>query len=189
MKRRLLIRGTAGLALGAAVGSALLYAAELPSYKVSAEQLQQTVARRFPLRYAVGGLLDLRMQTPQLSFLPESNRLGSQMVVQATGPALPRSYWGAFNLDFALRYERSDQSIRAHRLQVHSLHLSGLRPPYSELLDAYGPALAEQTLGEIVLHRLRPQDLALADAMGLEPGSITVTAQGLVIGFAAKQPR
>ena len=37
------------------------------------------------------------------------------------------------------------------------------------------------------MHRLRPQDLMLADGMGLEPGAITVTAKGLVIGFVTKQ--
>jgi hypothetical protein len=39
---------------------------------------------------------------------------------------------------------------------------------------------------EVVLHTLQPKDLALADVMGLQPGSITVTASGLVIGFVAK---
>ena len=59
----------------------------------------------------------------------------------------------------------------------------------AELLSAYRPAMAEQTLRDVVLHRLRPQDLALSDPMGFEPGSITVTPKGLLIGFVAKQPR
>jgi hypothetical protein len=189
MKRRFLLAVIAGLALGVSACSALPYPAGQPSYKVSAEQLQEALARRFPLRYSAGGLMDFNVQAPVLRFLPDVNRLGSQMVVQAQGPALRRQYTGAFDLDFGLRYEPSDQSIRAHQLQVHSLRLSGLPPQYNELLDAYGPRLAEQALGEIVLHRLRPQDLALADGMGLEPGSITVTSQGLVIGFIAKQLR
>ena len=45
-----------------------------------------------------------------------------------------------------------------------------------------------QSLRELVL-QLRPQDLALPDAMGLEPDSITVTPQGLVIGFVTKPLR
>jgi hypothetical protein len=40
---------------------------------------------------------------------------------------------------------------------------------------------------EVVLHTLRPQDLALADTMGFEPGDITVTADGLVIGFVPQR--
>ena len=107
----------------------------------------------------------------------------------AAGPALRNSYTGSFDVDFALRYEASDQSIRAHQLRFNSLRLSGLPPGPSALIEAYGPSLAEQTLQEVVVHRLRPQDLALADTLGLQPGTITVTATGLTIGFVTKQPR
>ena len=187
MKRRLLL--TLPLWLGAAAVTAAEAVPGQPSYKVSVEQMQQALAQRFPRRYPVAGLLDLNVQAPRLRLLPEQNRLGTEMVVQAAGPALRRSYNGAFDLDFALRYEASDQSIRAHQLRVNSLRFEGLPPRPSELLDAYGPALAEQTLQEVVLHTLQPKDLALADVMGLQPGSITVTAQGLTIGFVAKPPR
>jgi hypothetical protein len=189
MKRRLLLTLPMWLplGLGGALASAAAGAASQPSYKVSVGQMQQALAQRFPRRYPLAGLLDLNVQAPRLRLLPEQNRLGTEMVVQAAGPALRRSYTGAFDLDFALRYEASDQSIRAHQLHVNSLRFADLPPRPAELLDAYGPALAEQTLQEVVLHTLRPQDLALADVMGLQPGSITVTAQGLTIGFVAKQ--
>ncbi len=48
--------------------------------------------------------------------------------------------------------------------------------------------LAEQSLREVTLHQLRPQDTALFDGMGLQPGPITVTAQGLTVAFVNKQP-
>ena len=188
MKRRLLLTMPLWLSLGSAC-SALPSTGKQPGYTVSADQLQQAVAKRFPLRYPVGGLLDLNVQAPRLRLLPETNRLATDMVVQAAGPALRRSYTGAFELDFALRYEASDQSIRAHQLRVNSLRFPDLPPGPAELLNAYGPALAEQTLQDVVLHQLRPQDLALPDAMGLQPDSITVTPKGLVISFVNKPLR
>lgn len=187
MKRKLLLTLAIWTALGGAGLLVLPDARAQPSYTVSSEQLQEAVAQRFPMRYPVGGLLNLDLQAPRLRLLPDVNRLGTEMVVKAAGPALRRSYAGTFDLDFALRYEASDQSIRAHQLRVNSLRFAGLPPGPSELLDAYGPALAEQALQEVILHRLRPQDLMLADGMGLEPGAITVTAKGLVIGFVTKQ--
>ncbi len=189
MKRKSLLALAAWIALGGAGLLAPPAARAQPNYTVSAEQLQEAVAQRFPLRYPVGGLLDLTLQAPRLRLLPELNRLGTEMVVDAAGPALARSSTGTFDVDFALRYEASDQSIRAHKLRVNSLRLSGLPPGPSALLEAYGPAIAGQTLLEVVVHRLRPQDLMLADGLGLEPGAITVTAKGLVIGFVPKQPR
>ena len=188
MKRRLLLTAPLWLALSGAACSATPGAGQ-PSYKVSAGQLQEALARRFPRSYPLGGLLDLTVEAPHLRLLPEQNRLATDMVVLAAGPALGRSYTGALDLDFALRYEASDQSIRAYQLRVNSLRFADLPPGPSELLNAYGPKLAEQSLREVVLHHLKPQDLALPDTMGLQPGSITVTPQGLVIGFVNKTPR
>ena len=185
MHRRSLLKLTAWLATTAAATACASAAG--PSYRVSAEQLQEVLAQRFPLRYEVRGLFDFNVQAPRLRLLPQLNRIASAMAIEAAGPALRRSYAGEFDLDFGLRYEPSDQSIRAHSLRVHSLRLPGLPPQAAAVVEGYGSALAQQAFLEVVLHRLRPRDLALADAMGLQPGAITVTPQGLVVGFVNKQ--
>lgn len=158
----------------------------LPHYKVSAAQLQAAVAQRFPLRYPVAGLLNLDVQVPTLRLLPAVNRLGALMVVQAAGPALNRSHQGTLDVEFALRYEAADRTVRAHQLRFVRLAFPSLQPGVVAMLNTYGPALAERTLLEVVLHTLRPQDLALPDTLGMQPGSITVTNEGLTIGFVPK---
>jgi hypothetical protein len=188
MKRRLLLLAGAWLAWCGS-GHADSGSTPQPSFKVSLEQMQRLVGERFPARFPVGDLFNLELEAPRLRLLPEFNRLAIEMVLQAAGPALRRTYRGSFDAEFALRYEASDQSIRAHQLRVHSFRLPGMPPQTLQLLDAYGQALAEQALLEVVLHRLRPRDLALADTMGLQPGVITVTAEGLLIGFIPKQGR
>jgi hypothetical protein len=185
MNRRLLFTFTAWLVLGATVSACAAPAA--PSYLITTGQLQEALAQRFPMRYQVPGLFDLDVAQPQLHLLPDLNRVASEMSVGVAGPALRRSYSGEFGLDFALRYEPSDQTIRAHSLQVRSLRFAGLPANAAAVVDAYSATLAKQTFGEVVLHRLRPRDLALADAMGLQPGDITVTPEGLWIGFVNKR--
>ena len=175
--------------LNAALASTALLALAAqaqPGYTVSAAQLQQAVAQRFPLRYPVPGVLNLDLQAPRLSLLPAQNRLAAQMAVDAAGPALRRSHSGSVTVDFALRYEPSDRTVRAVQLHFQNLQFPSLQPAVVELLATYGPALAAQALQEVVLHQLKPQDLALPDTMGLQPGSITVTEQGLVVGFVNK---
>ena len=108
------------------------------------------------------------------------------MAIEAAGPMLRRSHTGTFDVDFALRYETADLTIRAYRLNFQNLRIPGLQPQASELINAYGPALAKQALQEVVLHQLRAQDLAMADALGMQPHTITVTDKGLVIGFVLK---
>ena len=174
------------LAVSALVLQALHGAQAQSGYTVSADQLQQVLAQRFPLRYPVAGLLDLDIQAPHLRLLPEQNRVSAEMAVDAAGPAVRRSHSGTFDVDFALRYEPSDHTIRAYRLKFQNLRISDLQPQASKLLNAYGPALAAQALQEVVLHQLRPQDLAMADNLGMQPDRITVTDKGLVIGFVLK---
>ncbi|APW45011.1 hypothetical protein [Rhodoferax saidenbachensis] len=157
-----------------------------PSYKVSAAQLQAGVAQRFPLRYPVAGLMNLDVQVPTLRLLPALNRLNATMVVEAAGPALNRSHQGTLDVEFALRYEATDRTVRAHQLRLARLQFPSLQPSVVALLNTYGPALAERTLLEVVVHTLRPQDLALPDTLGMQPGSITVTNEGLTIGFVPK---
>ena len=188
MQRRKLLLTTTRLVIGGAASLALFSAHSQPSYTVTTAQLQEAVAKRFPVRKRANGILDITVQAPQLRMMTEQNRLGAVMAVEAGGPALRRAYPGTFDLDFALRYEPSDMTIRAHELRVNALQFEGVPPEISMLLSSYGPQLAEQALQGAVLHTLKPQDLALPDSMGVQPSTITVTAKGLVIGFVNKQP-
>ena len=156
------------------------------SYTLSQADLQTIVAKSFPREYPMLGLVSITVQAPTLQFKPETNRINATMTAQLMGKVLPHRYDGGLDVDFALRYEPSDRTVRAVQLHFQNLQFPSLQPAVVELLATYGPALAAQALQEVVLHQLKPQDLALPDTMGLQPGSITVTEQGLVVGFVNK---
>ena len=184
MRRRQLV--CAGLLLGSgAVGAQ----DALPRFTVPLDLLQTEVAKRFPLRYPVAGLVNIDLAAPLLGLLPEHNRMRAQMPVTAAGAALARSQQGNFTVDFALRYEHSDRSLRAHQLKVYRFRFPGLPPEAVEMLNSYAPALAEQALREVVLYQLQPKEAAMADLLGLQPGRITVTGQGLLVELANKAPQ
>ena len=159
-----------------------------PRFVVSKDQLQQVVGKRFPLRYPVAGLLNLEVQAPEIRLLPEQNRLNATMAVEASGVALSRKQAGTFEVEFALRYEVSDRTLRATALRFKRLSFPGLQPMASDMLNLYGQTLSEKALLEVVIHTLKPQDLGMAEGMGMQPGSITVTERGLVVDFVAKAP-
>ncbi|WP_431099315.1 DUF1439 domain-containing protein [Polaromonas aquatica] len=186
IQRRKLLDTATRLAMGGAAYLVLFGAHGQPTYTVTTAQLQDAIARRFPLRKRAQGILDITVQAPQLRMLATQNRLGAVMAVEAGGPALRRAYPGTFDLDFALRYEARDMTIRAHELRVNALQFEGLPPEASMLLGSYGPQLAEQALQGAVLHTLNAQDLALPNSMGVQPSTITVTDKGLVIAFVNK---
>lgn len=188
-RRRFLTTTSSGLALGAV--ALLLVGRDVwaqPSYTVPLAQLQEMVAPKFPRSVPVQGLFDLTLQVPLLRLLPEVNRLGATMAVDAAGPALRRSHAGLFDVEFALRYEASDRTLRAHQMRLGRLDFPTLKPAVAQLLNVYAPVLAEQSLREVTLHQLRPQDTAMFDGLGLQPGPITVTAKGLTVAFVGKPP-
>ena len=103
------------------------------------------------------------------------------------GMIIPKKYGGLEFSAYAHSQVVTKLSTRSSALSVSVMVPNSPGP--AELLNAYGPALAEKTLQNVVLHQLRPQDLALPDAMGLQPESITVTPRGLAISFHSKPLR
>lgn len=160
-----------------------------PRITVPLDLLQTEVAKRFPVRYPVAGLVNLDLAAPHLGLLPEQNRLRAQMPVTAAGAALASTQQGSFTVDFALRYEHADRSLRAHQLKVYRFRFPGLPPEAVDMLNAYAPALAEQSLREVVLYQLPQKEAAMADLLGLRPGRITVTDKGLLVELAQRPPQ
>ncbi|QXL85907.1 DUF1439 domain-containing protein [Comamonas sp. NLF-1-9] len=156
------------------------------SITVPLERLQAVVDGHFPRRLSAQGLLQLSVQAPRLRLLPALDHLGARLELGASSPLLARAYTGEADLDFALRYEPSDRSLRATELHLNALQLAGLPAPAEQLLRQSLADALRQSLRELVLYRLREQDLLLADTLGLQPGAISVTPEGLRIALVAK---
>jgi hypothetical protein len=158
----------------------------LPRHKVSAAQLHGALAARFPLRAAVAGLLELQVSAPRLLLLPARNRLGATLLVEVGGGQWQQLQSGELDVAFALRYERADQTVRGHQLDVLALRWPGLPPETLPLVQRALATTARDGLGEIVLHKFTPRELALPQTMGFEPAGVTVVDDGLVVEFAPK---
>ena len=182
MRRRLLLCSTLGLATWLA-GCSLLTPR---SYTLSQAELQTIVAKAFPRQYPVLGLVSLEVYAPTLQLKPEANRINATMTAQLTGKVLPHSFDGAMDLDFALRYEPKDHTLRATQVHVNSLMMTGLPDAMTAMLQAYAPRAAEQAMNEVVVHTLRDEDLAKLDKVDRLPATFTVTKDGLRIDFDDK---
>ena len=182
-RRRALAR-LAAAALGAFPGWRMATAGMgLAGYTVSLADLLAMLGQRFPRQFPLAGIATLELRAPALALLPATNRVRARIPAEVVGPLLPVPKDGAMEVEFGLRYEPKDRSLRAHDIALQSLEINGLDPAAAALLHAWAPRLARQALGEVVLHRLEPKDLALLDGLGMQPGAITVTERGLAIAF------
>jgi hypothetical protein len=159
-----------------------------PQYKVSAAQLFDAMSARFPIRLGLAGVLQLQVSAPRLLLLPARNRLGATLLTQVDGAQLPERSAGEVDLLFALRYEATDQTVRAHHAEIADLRWPGLAADARAALQALLPGVARR-LGELVLHKFSPAQLAVAETMGFEPEEITVLADGVMVFFGPKPRR
>ncbi len=188
-RRRWLVQASAAAALVLTAGLRAASAGlGISGYTVSLAELSAMLSERFPRRLSLAGLATLELQAPLLALRPEANRLRARVPAVLSGPAVAPSHEGMLEVEFGLRYEPRDHTLRAHDIALQSLEIEGLDPAAAALLHAWAPRLARRALGEVVLHRLEPKDLALLDGLGLQPGPITVTEQGLSIAFVRRAP-
>lgn len=184
MHRRLILTALACWPLARALAQE---DAPRPRHEIPAARLHDALAVRFPVRLGVPGLLALQVSAPRLHLLPARNKLGAGLVAELAGA--PPAEAGELDVVFALRYEASDRTLRAHDMEVLDLRWQRLPPETAQALRALLPRMARDAVGEFVLHRFTQGELALADTMGFEPERITVLDDRLRVEFSPKQRR
>lgn len=157
-----------------------------PHIKLSAAQLYEALSASFPVRFGIPGLAQLEVSAPELLMLPARNKLGASLHAQAGGSGVEPVPPGTVDLVFALRYEAQDRSIRANDPEILRIQWPALTAEALQDLQVILPGMAREVAAELVLHRFTPRDLALPDAMGLEPGTVTVAQDGVVVEFREK---
>jgi hypothetical protein len=183
MRRRLLFP-----LLASAAVPALLRAQETsprPTHKIFAAQLHKALSARFP-RWGVRNLLELQVDAPRLLLLPARQQLGATLVVEASGPQLREMESGEVDLVFSLRYEPTDNTLRAHQLDVLDLRWSRMPERTARIVQRLVRESMRDAVGEIVLHKFTAKELGLADTMGLQPEKIVVLDDGLRVEFGVK---
>ena len=160
-----------------------------PRYKLSAARLYEALSARFPVRFGIPGLVQVQVSAPALLLLPARNKLGASLHAEASGSGVGRVQPGMLDLVFSLRYEGEDRSIRAYEPEIADVQWPGLTAEALQALQVILPGMAREVAAELVLHKFTSRELALPDAMGFEPGTLTVAEDGVLVEFREKRTR
>lgn len=192
MNRR---RGLAALAMLLAAGCA---GPGVPrSIVLSEAELQAQLARRFPLQRSLLDVYELQLSDPRLRIDGAAGRLATELALQASDKRSGRMLQGRLALDYGLRWEASDASIRLVQPRVDSLQIapeSGLSPRRAELLQRMGSALVARLLDDLALYRVPEARLQAWRSAGFQPGGLQITPDGVeitierVAGLSSAQP-
>lgn len=158
------------------------------TFTVPPDQLQQAIGKRFPYQQKLADVLDLKILSPRLALLPDTNRIGTELDLNLLERIGGRTYTGTMALDYGLRFEASDKSVRMTGVRVSSVKLNSVPEPFNEAISRHMPRLAEQLLTDYPLHTFSEQDMMLVNGLGFEPGEIRVTPNGLRVTLNPMAP-
>jgi len=187
MSGRKWVRWALAAAVAAAAGCAALLGPR--TVEVSQAQLQQVIERQFPIERRYLELLDVRVALPRVMLRPEENRLATEFEVRVTDRLFRVEHRGEIALNYGLRYEPGDHSVRLTNVRVDRFDVDGAPALLRQQLDRVAVQLAEQTLNERPLYTLRAKDIEAVQGRGYQPADIRVTPAGLVITLLPDTPR
>jgi len=154
---------------------------------ISESQLTLLLARQFPMERKVLEVIDLNITNPQLTLLPQGNRVGTELDVTALDRLFGSSAMGHVKLDYGLRFQPSDHTIRMTQVRVRELTLSSGSNELRGAAQRIGGLVAENALENLVLYRMKPGQADEMDRLGLVASPITVTPTGLHMSVSPRQ--
>ena len=154
---------------------------------ISESQLTVLMARQFPMERKVMEVIDLNITNPVLTLMPESNRVGTELDVTAIDRLFGSTALGHVKLDYRLRFQASDHTIRMSEVRVRELLLSSGSNNLHGAAQRIGGLVAENALENLVLYRMKPAQADEMDRLNLVASPITVTPQGLHMSVSPRQ--
>lgn len=151
---------------------------------LSQADLQTLIERQFPHQRRVLEVIDINVARPTLRLLPDRNRVGTELDLAASERLTGRTMRGSLSLDYALRYEASDASVRLADVRVQDARLDLGSGPLSPSQSRVGALLAERLLDDFVVYRADAQRLQLIQRLGITAADIVVTSRGIEVRFA-----
>lgn len=149
--------------------------------RVSEAQLQALLIRQFPRQQRVMELVDVTLAPPRLRLLPERNRVGTDLDFTAADRITGRPWRGSLALDYGLRFEPSDGTVRLAQVRVDRVTVEGEGGALNATGQRLGALLAERLLDDGVVWRPRPEQLERLRRAGGATGVVDVTPAGLEI--------
>lgn len=171
-----------GGAVAALLVSCVAFNPGVRTVQISEARLGEIIARQFPFSSRYLEVFDVTISAPRVTLLPESNRIATQFNY-STGSFLlgAREFAGALNLNYALRFEPSDNTVRLTDVRAEGVQVPGVPAAYQRQANRLGGLLTENLLRDFVVHRLSADDLKTAAGWGYQPSEFKVVPGALLL--------
>lgn len=177
--RRRAVKALGVLALAGLVSSCATFVGprdvEIPLYK-----LQAGLDRRFPLDNRMLELFDVRLSRPQLSMLPENDRVGLTMAAEIAPPFLKQSFTGSVAFSGRLYVDPARSAVFMTDARVDRFELDGVAASAQRQFTKLANFAMENVTRDVPVYSFRMEDLRYGGVQFV-PTRIATTASGLVV--------
>ena len=113
--------------------------------------ITEVIKEPFPLP------LQVRVQTPEVSFIPNTDRLRARITVEMD--AILAQYQASASFRCGIRYEASDQSLRLIDPVIEEIETTKIPEQYREPVHLLATLLAQKYLNDQPVYQLEKKDL------------------------------
>ncbi|WP_175939783.1 DUF1439 domain-containing protein [Caballeronia sp. BCC1704] len=188
LRRRLLLGALAAwpaIALVSTAHAASIFPFIPDHYTFSQKQVQEAVARKFPLERTARQIFDVVLSNPVVGMAADRNRVTVRVDARLSTPFMPNPVNGAFTLSTQLAYDAPSRSVVLVSPTVDDSQLTGDAAQYNQQIAAAGALLAAQLLDRYPIYTFKPEELQFA-GVSYEPGTITVLTNGIRVQIVEK---
>ena len=143
--------------------------------EVPLSKLQAGLDRRFPINRPVLGLFDIALTRPQLSVVPDSERIALRM-----DAALAGSWRGSLAFSGRLYVDPARAGVFMAEPQVDQFAFDGVSGTVQQQLTRMANHLMAQLVTDIALYQFQPGDLRYGGVQFV-PVRLATTPRGLVV--------
>ena len=146
-------------------------------------EFQTALARKFPVQKQYFGLIDLTVSHPQVSMRPDIKHIAMQFDADVATFGAKQVLKSKLNITTSLAYNAATRSIVLQDPHLENIDVDGMSNGQVKGLNQMAALLISETLQGASIYTFNPDDLHFA-GMKLEPESIEITEQGVVIHIA-----
>jgi predicted small secreted protein len=148
---------------------------EIPLHK-----LQASLDKRFPVSSRLLELFEVELTRPQLSVLPDANRIALAMDAAIAPPFIRQSWRGSLSLSGRLYIDPARNAVLMAEPRVDQFTIDGADEARQRQLTRVANVLMDKVVGDTPLYHFRPEDLRYAGVQ-FTPTRVTATARGLLV--------
>ncbi len=148
--------------------------------RITADELTQKMARRFPLEKSVAGLLEVTLVRPIVALDAVENRLLVSFDVSVKLPLSGKSTTGTLKISGQPEYAAATQALTLRDARVDRIRMDKMPDALSAALAKAASSLAKDALEDKPLYTFKPSDFTKY-GVRYEPDRIEVRADVLVL--------